>query len=173
MLVREQVATLRITAQCLVVALNLSLRLGQSLWARRWRSALKVREQPEWSDYLLSFCFCRWVYVLHQHRVGISARRKSKKHVRATLPIFAENNLVTIRLFNSACSRIAQGSVRHVRRFSKAMACSVSAIGTLRAIPVLLRGSLMPHPRPKPPAGCIKATYPGFIEPGLATSIGY
>jgi bifunctional non-homologous end joining protein LigD len=29
----------------------------------------------------------------------------------------------------------------------------------------------MPYPRPKPPAGGIKATYPGFIEPALATSI--
>jgi hypothetical protein len=155
------------------MGLNSSLRLGPFLWTRRRRSALNVREQPEWSDYLLSFCFCRWVYVLYQHRVGISARRRNKKHVRATLPIFAENNSVTIRLFNSACSRIAQGSVRHVRRFSKATACSVSIIGTLRAIPVLLSGSFMPHPRPKPPAGCITATYPGFIEPGLATSIGY
>src|SRR6266436_4683860 len=26
--------------------------------------------------------------------------------------------------------------------------------------------------RPKPPAGGIKATFPGFIEPALATSIG-
>ena len=30
----------------------------------------------------------------------------------------------------------------------------------------------MPYPRPKPPAGGIKATYPGFIAPALATSIG-
>src|ERR1700682_6413745 len=30
----------------------------------------------------------------------------------------------------------------------------------------------MPYPRPKPPAGGIKATYPGFIVPALATSIG-
>src|SRR5712671_1734350 len=29
----------------------------------------------------------------------------------------------------------------------------------------------MPYPRPKPPAGGIKANYPGFIEPALATSI--
>jgi hypothetical protein len=29
----------------------------------------------------------------------------------------------------------------------------------------------MPHPRPKPPAGGIKAAFPGFIEPALATSI--
>ncbi|MDB5610229.1 MAG: ligase, partial [Bradyrhizobium sp.] len=29
----------------------------------------------------------------------------------------------------------------------------------------------MPYPRPKPPAGAIKANYPGFIEPALATSI--
>src|ERR1700730_8970042 len=29
----------------------------------------------------------------------------------------------------------------------------------------------MPYPRPKPPAGGIKATYPGFIEPALATLI--
>jgi bifunctional non-homologous end joining protein LigD len=29
----------------------------------------------------------------------------------------------------------------------------------------------MPYPRPKPPAGGIKANYPGFIEPSLATSI--
>jgi bifunctional non-homologous end joining protein LigD len=29
----------------------------------------------------------------------------------------------------------------------------------------------MPYPRPKPPAGGIKANYPGFIEPTLATSI--
>jgi bifunctional non-homologous end joining protein LigD len=30
----------------------------------------------------------------------------------------------------------------------------------------------MPDPRPKPPAGGIKATYPGFIAPALATPIG-
>jgi bifunctional non-homologous end joining protein LigD len=30
----------------------------------------------------------------------------------------------------------------------------------------------MPYPRPKPPAGGIKATFPGFIAPALATSIG-
>ena len=29
----------------------------------------------------------------------------------------------------------------------------------------------MPYPRPKPPAGGVKANYPGFIEPALATSI--
>jgi bifunctional non-homologous end joining protein LigD len=29
----------------------------------------------------------------------------------------------------------------------------------------------MPYPRPKPPAGGIKATYPGFIEPALATLV--
>jgi hypothetical protein len=29
----------------------------------------------------------------------------------------------------------------------------------------------MPYPRPKPPPGGIKANYPGFIEPALATSI--
>src|SRR5438552_14944436 len=29
----------------------------------------------------------------------------------------------------------------------------------------------MPYPRPKPPPGGIKATYPGFIAPALATSI--
>ena len=29
----------------------------------------------------------------------------------------------------------------------------------------------MPYPRPKPPAGGLKANYPGFIEPALATSI--
>jgi hypothetical protein len=29
----------------------------------------------------------------------------------------------------------------------------------------------MPYPRPKPPAGGIKATYPGFIEPALAMPI--
>jgi bifunctional non-homologous end joining protein LigD len=29
----------------------------------------------------------------------------------------------------------------------------------------------MPYPRPKPPAGGIKAIYPGFIAPALATSI--
>src|SRR5450631_3375228 len=29
----------------------------------------------------------------------------------------------------------------------------------------------MPYPRPKPPAGSIKSTFPGFIEPALATSI--
>jgi hypothetical protein len=40
------------------------------------------------------------------------------------LPAFAENNLVTIQLFNSACSRTAQSSVRHVRKYSRAMACS-------------------------------------------------
>jgi hypothetical protein len=107
-------------------SLNSSFRLGPFLGTPRQRSALNVTEQPEWSDYLLFFCFCRWAYGLHQHRVGISARHRSKKHVRAMLPIFAENNSVTIHLFNSACSRIAQGSVRHVRRFLKAMACSVS-----------------------------------------------
>jgi bifunctional non-homologous end joining protein LigD len=30
----------------------------------------------------------------------------------------------------------------------------------------------MPYPRPKPPAGGIKAHFPGFIAPALATSIG-
>src|SRR5450631_2710542 len=30
----------------------------------------------------------------------------------------------------------------------------------------------MPYPRPKPPAGGIKSTFPGFIAPALATSIG-
>jgi bifunctional non-homologous end joining protein LigD len=30
---------------------------------------------------------------------------------------------------------------------------------------------IMAYPRPKPPAGTIKANYPGFIEPALATSI--
>jgi hypothetical protein len=40
------------------------------------------------------------------------------------LPAFAENNLVTIQLFNSACSRTALSSVRHVRKYSRAMACS-------------------------------------------------
>jgi len=30
----------------------------------------------------------------------------------------------------------------------------------------------MPYPRPKPPAGGIKAPYPGFITPALATLIG-
>lgn len=29
----------------------------------------------------------------------------------------------------------------------------------------------MPYPRPKPPAGGIKANFPGFIEPALASSI--
>jgi predicted RNA-binding Zn-ribbon protein involved in translation (DUF1610 family) len=29
----------------------------------------------------------------------------------------------------------------------------------------------MPYPRPKPPPGGIKANYPGFLEPALATSI--
>jgi len=29
----------------------------------------------------------------------------------------------------------------------------------------------MPYPRAKPPAGGIKANYPGFIEPSLAKSI--
>jgi bifunctional non-homologous end joining protein LigD len=29
----------------------------------------------------------------------------------------------------------------------------------------------MPYPRPELPAGGIKANYPGFIEPALATSI--
>jgi bifunctional non-homologous end joining protein LigD len=29
----------------------------------------------------------------------------------------------------------------------------------------------MPYPRPKPPVGGIKASYPGFIEPALATSV--
>jgi bifunctional non-homologous end joining protein LigD len=32
-------------------------------------------------------------------------------------------------------------------------------------------GVFVPDPRPKPPAGGIKAKYPGFIEPALATSI--
>src|SRR6266436_6519371 len=30
----------------------------------------------------------------------------------------------------------------------------------------------MPDPRPKPPAGSIKAIFPGLIAPALATSIG-
>src|ERR1700675_4028591 len=30
----------------------------------------------------------------------------------------------------------------------------------------------MPYSRPKPPAGGIKSTFPGFIAPALATSIG-
>jgi bifunctional non-homologous end joining protein LigD len=30
---------------------------------------------------------------------------------------------------------------------------------------------IMAYPRPKPPAGTIKANHPGFIEPALATSI--
>ena len=30
----------------------------------------------------------------------------------------------------------------------------------------------MPYPRPKPPPGGVKANYPGFIAPALATSIG-
>jgi bifunctional non-homologous end joining protein LigD len=30
----------------------------------------------------------------------------------------------------------------------------------------------LPYPRPKPPAGGVKAAYPGFIAPALATSIG-
>jgi bifunctional non-homologous end joining protein LigD len=29
----------------------------------------------------------------------------------------------------------------------------------------------VPYPRPKPPAGGIKANYPGFIEPALTTAI--
>jgi hypothetical protein len=29
----------------------------------------------------------------------------------------------------------------------------------------------MPYPRPEPPAGGIKANYPGFIEPALATPV--
>jgi len=29
----------------------------------------------------------------------------------------------------------------------------------------------MPYPRPKPPAGSVKANYTGFIAPALATSI--
>jgi ATP-dependent DNA ligase len=29
----------------------------------------------------------------------------------------------------------------------------------------------MPYPRPKPPAGGLKAAYPGFVAPALATSI--
>ena len=29
----------------------------------------------------------------------------------------------------------------------------------------------MPYPRPKPPVGGIKAPFPGFIEPELATSV--
>src|ERR1700694_972068 len=85
---------------------------------------LNQTEQPECVDYHLFSCFFRWAYVLHQHRAGTPARHRNRKRVRVMLPAFAENNLVTIQLFNSACSRTAQSSVRHVRKYSRAMACS-------------------------------------------------
>jgi hypothetical protein len=51
------------------------------------------------------------------------------------LPAFAENNLVTTQLFNSACSRTVQSSVRHVRKYSRAMACSGAAGSFYRCEP--------------------------------------
>jgi hypothetical protein len=36
--------------------------------------------------------------------------------MRAMLPASAENNWLTIPLFNSACSKIAQSSVLHARK---------------------------------------------------------
>jgi hypothetical protein len=109
-----------ITAQCL------SLPEAPTLCRPRQRLALNLTEQLEWLGCLLLFCFCRSAYVLHQHKAGISARHRSKKHVRGMLPTFAENNSVTIYRFNSVCSRIAPSSVGHVRRFLKATACNVS-----------------------------------------------
>jgi len=103
------------------VPASVPLMLGRFLCKPRQRTALNVTEQPKWFDYPLFSCFCRWAYVPHQHRVDISAHHRSKKHVRAMLPTFAEINSATIHLFNSACSRIAQGSVQHARRFLKAM----------------------------------------------------
>src|ERR1700694_2269996 len=85
---------------------------------------LNQTEQPECVDYHLFSCFFRWAYVLHQHRAGTPARHRNRKRVRVMLPAFAENNLVTIQLFNSACSRTAPSSVRHVRKYSRAMACN-------------------------------------------------
>ena len=85
---------------------------------------MKYVEELEWLDYHLFSCFYQWAYVLHQHRAGIPARHRNRKRVRVMLPAFAENNLVTIQLFNSACSRTVQSSVRHVRKYSRAMACS-------------------------------------------------
>ena len=85
---------------------------------------LNQTEQPECVDYHLFSCFSRWAYALHQHRAGIPAPHRNRKRVRVMLPAFAENNLVTIQLFNSACSRTAQSSVRHVRKYSRATACS-------------------------------------------------
>jgi hypothetical protein len=44
--------------------------------------------------------------------------------------------------------------------------------GPLQRLPIAPADPLdliMPYPRPKPPAGGIKASYPGFIEPALAT----
>jgi hypothetical protein len=43
------------------------------------------------------------------------------------LPVFAENNWVTIHLFNSACRGIAQSWAPLVRKYSRAMACSESS----------------------------------------------
>jgi hypothetical protein len=62
---------------------------------------LNQTEQPECLDYHLFSCFYQWAYVLHQHRAGIQARHRNRKRVRVMLPAFAENNLVTIQLFNS------------------------------------------------------------------------
>ena len=83
-------------------------------------------EQPECLDCHSFFCFCRRAYVLHQHRAGIPGHHKNKMRARAMPPAFAENSLVTMHLFNSACSKTAQNSVRHARKFLRAMACSVS-----------------------------------------------
>jgi len=54
---------------------------------------------------------------MRQHRAGISARHRSKKHARAMLLTFAGSSSVMIHPFNSACSRIAQSWARRARRF--------------------------------------------------------
>ena len=96
---------------------------------------LNQTEQPECVDYHLFSCFSRWAYALHQHRAGIPAPHRNRKRVRVMLPAFAENNLVTTQLFNSACSRTVQSSVRHVRKYSRAMACSGAAGSFYRCEP--------------------------------------
>jgi hypothetical protein len=66
-------------------------------------------EEPACLDYLLLFCFYRWAYVLHGHKVAILEPHRSSKLVRAMLPAFAESNWVMIQPFNTACSSTAQG----------------------------------------------------------------
>ena len=65
-------------------------------------------EEPACLDFLLLFCFYRWAYVLHGHKVAIPEHHRSSKLVRAMLPAFAENNWVMIQPFNTACSSTAQ-----------------------------------------------------------------